>query len=96
MVLGGLEGGKGQGYTAASIVPALEEAVRGLEAEVGAMEEEREGLRREMEGIVGGLSDLRYGKLRKGEGEEVLEALREVEGEIDRVGKRKRGMDGDS
>ncbi|KAI4146451.1 MAG: hypothetical protein LQ340_005926, partial [Diploschistes diacapsis] len=94
------EGGNGTGtaghareeapraHTAASIVPALEAAVRDLEAEVRGLEEERAEVEREMDGIVGGLSDLRYGKAREGEAEETVEMLQELEKELDRLEER--------
>ena len=81
-------------HTAATIVPALEAAVRDLEAELGAMEEEREALEREMEGIVSGLSDLVYTRPRKGEGEEVLEVLRELDAELGKSDGRRKGREG--
>lgn len=62
-------------------MPELEAAAGELEEEVRRLDEEAEGLLEEMRGCVGGLSDLRYGRLADGGvREEVLEGLGRLEG----------------
>lgn len=63
-------------HTLRSIIPELESAVEEVEDEVRRLEGEAEELLEGMRGMVGGLSDLRYGKLANGQlREQVLEGL---------------------
>jgi len=63
-----------------SIIPELESAVEDVEDEIRKLEEEAEAVLEEMKGIVGGLSDLRYGRLANGQlREQVLEGLERLE-----------------
>lgn len=63
-----------------SILPELERAIEDLEDEIRKDEEETEALLEEMNAIVGGLSDLRYGRLADGElREQVLDGLGRLE-----------------
>ncbi|QSZ33394.1 hypothetical protein DSL72_002982 [Monilinia vaccinii-corymbosi] len=63
-----------------SIIPALSAAVEDLEDEIQRLDAEAEELLAEMQGTVGGLSDLRYGRLANaGLREQVLEGLARVE-----------------
>ena len=63
-----------------SIIPELESAAQEVEDEVRRLEEEVETLLQEMKGTVGGLSDLRYGRLANGQlPEQVLEGLERLE-----------------
>jgi centromere-localized protein 2 len=63
-----------------SIIPELESAAEEVEDEVRRLEEEAETLLEEMKGTVGGLSDLRYGRLANGQlREQVLEGLERLE-----------------
>jgi centromere-localized protein 2 len=58
----------------------LENAVEEVEDEVRRLEEEAKALLEEMRGTVGGLSDLRYGRLANGQlREQVLEGLERLE-----------------
>jgi centromere-localized protein 2 len=58
----------------------LESAAEEVEDEVRRLEEEAETLLEEMKGTVGGLSDLRYGRLANGQlREQVLEGLERLE-----------------
>ncbi|CAG8979156.1 hypothetical protein HYALB_00000290 [Hymenoscyphus albidus] len=67
-------------HTLFSIIPALEEATALVEDEIQRLDAEAEELLREIESTVGGLSDLRYGKLANGKlPEEVLGGLRRLE-----------------
>lgn len=64
-----------------SIIPELEKAIEDVEDEIRRDEEETEALLEEMKGIVGGLSDLRYGRLANGElRNQILDGLRRLEG----------------
>jgi centromere-localized protein 2 len=64
-----------------SIIPDLERAAEEVEDEIRRLEEEAETLLEEMKGTVGGLSDLRYGRLANGQlREQVLEGLGRLEG----------------
>jgi centromere-localized protein 2 len=70
-----------QPHTLASILPEMEAACAELEAEMKELDEEEERLLQEVQGTIGGLSDLRYGKFAPiiGGGEvrdEVLERLK--------------------
>jgi centromere-localized protein 2 len=63
-----------------SILPEIESAVEDVEDEVRRLEEEAESLLEQMRGTVGGLSDLRYGRLANGQlREQVLEGLSRLE-----------------
>jgi centromere-localized protein 2 len=58
----------------------MEGAVEDVEDEIRRLEEEAETLLEEMKGTVGGLSDLRYGRLANGQlREQVLEGLSRLE-----------------
>lgn len=48
------------------VIPELEGAVGALEAEIKRLEEEEAALQESIQQTVGGLSDLRYGKLSNG------------------------------
>lgn len=50
-------------HSLTSILPEMEVAAEDVEDEVRKLEEEAEALLKEMSGTVGGLSDLRYGRL---------------------------------
>ncbi|KAI9644266.1 hypothetical protein NHQ30_007621 [Ciborinia camelliae] len=64
-----------------SILPALSSAVEDLEDEIQRLDAEAEELVKEMQNTVGGLSDLRYGRLANGGlRAQVLEGLERVEG----------------
>lgn len=67
-------------HTLYSVVPALEEATALVEDEIQRLDDEAERLLEEIQGTVGGLSDLRYGKLANGKlPEQVLEGLNRLE-----------------
>lgn len=67
-----------------SILPEMEGAVEELEEEVRRIDEEADALLEEMRSTVGGLSDLRYGRLENGElREQVLEGLQRLESSCD-------------
>lgn len=67
-------------HTLRSIIPELESAAEEVEDEVRRLEEEAEVLLEEMRGTVGGLSDLRYGRLANGQlREQVLKGLERLE-----------------
>lgn len=58
----------------------MENATNDLEDEIRRLEEESESLLEEMRSTVGGLSDLRYGRLANGDlPEEVLDGLKRLE-----------------
>ena len=84
-MLPGEEGGRPKTQTTASVIPALEAAVKDLEAEITEIDEEMEVREHEIECIVGGLSDLRYGKLNREEGMDALDILKELDRELDRT-----------
>lgn len=69
-------------HTLDSVVPELEGAAGLLRAEIDALAREEEELRASVSRAVGGLSDLRYGKLGssklRGEVVDGLEALEEA------------------
>jgi len=84
-------GTSGKAHTLTSILPEMEDACEDLEAEIAELDEEAERVMQEMQGIVGGLSDLRYGKFAQPVGggevrEEVLEGLQELREVCGRVG----------
>jgi len=63
-----------------SILPELESAVEDVENEVRGLEEEANALLEELKNTVGGLSDLRYGRMANGQlREQVLEGLGRLE-----------------
>jgi len=83
-------------HTLSSILPEMEDACEDLEAEIAELEKEAEGIFRAIQGTVGGLSDLRYGKfaLPVGGGEiaeDVLEGLKGLREVCGRVGVGKEG-----
>ena len=58
----------------------MEGAIEDIEGEVHRLEEEAEALLEQMRGTVGGLSDLRYGRLANGQLKaQVLEGLGRLE-----------------
>jgi len=64
-----------------SIIPSLSAAIDNIETEIELLDGESERMLVEIQEIVGGLSDLRYGRLSNGElREEVLEGLGRLEG----------------
>lgn len=68
-----------------SVVQEMEKAMEDLEEEERRDEEEIRSLEEEMRGVVGGLSDLRYGRLQNGElREQVLEGLARLESSCER------------
>ncbi|TVY81884.1 hypothetical protein LSUE1_G001759 [Lachnellula suecica] len=72
-------------HTLTSILPELESAAEDVEEEIRRLDEEAETLREEMQVTVGGLSDLRYGRLANGElREQVLEGLSRLETSCDK------------
>ena len=67
-------------HTLTSVLPEMEAAVEDVEDEIRRLEEEADSLLEQMQGTVGGLSDLRYGRLANGQlREEVLEGLSRLE-----------------
>lgn len=63
-----------------SILPELSSAVEDLEDEIRRLDEEAEMLLESMQSTVGGLSDLRYGKLANNQlREQVLDGLGRLE-----------------
>jgi centromere-localized protein 2 len=67
-------------HTLTSILPELESAVEDVDDEIRKLDEEAETLLEEMRNTVGGLSDLRYGRLANGElREQVLDGLERLE-----------------
>jgi centromere-localized protein 2 len=84
-------GTSGKAHTLASILPEMEGACEDLEAEIAELDGEAERIMQEMQGIVGGLSDLRYGKFAQPVGggevrEEVLEGLKGLRDVCGRLG----------
>lgn len=72
-------------HTLKSILPELEKAIEDVEDEIRRDEEETDKLLEEMRDIVGGLSDLRYGRLANGElKEQVLDGLSRLESSCDK------------
>ena len=58
----------------------MKSAVEDVEDEIRRLEEEADKLLEELKGTVGGLSDLRYGRLANGQlREQVLEGLNRLE-----------------
>ena len=67
-------------HTLGTIIPEMESAVQDVEAEIKQLEEEQTKLIESVGRIVGGLSDLRYGRMSNYQlREEVLESLRNLE-----------------
>jgi centromere-localized protein 2 len=63
-----------------SILPELESATEDVEDEIRRLEEEAEMMSSEMRSTIGGLSDLRYGRLANAQlPEQVLEGLERLE-----------------
>jgi len=72
-------------HTLTSILPELEGAAGDIEEEIRRLDEEAETLLGEMRSTVGGLSDLRYGRLANGQlREEVLGGLSRLENSCDK------------
>ncbi|KAG4440893.1 hypothetical protein IFR05_003643 [Cadophora sp. M221] len=72
-------------HTLTSILPELESAVEEVEDEIRRLDEEAESLLAEMRSTVGGLSDLRYGRLANGQlREQVLDGLERLESSCDK------------
>lgn len=68
-------------HTLRSILLEIEKAVEDVEEEIRRDEEETGRLIDEMQSIIGGLSDLRYGRLANSQlRDEVLEGLARLEG----------------
>ncbi|CZS99361.1 uncharacterized protein RAG0_07708 [Rhynchosporium agropyri] len=71
-------------HTIASILPELESAVEEIEDEIRRLDEESEAILAQMQRTVGGLSDLRYGRMANGHlREQVLEGLQRLEDSCD-------------
>lgn len=67
-----------------SIIPELDSAVQDLEAEVQRLEAEEEALQESIRQTVGGLSDLRYGRLSNQRlPDEVIQGLRTLQQQCD-------------
>lgn len=67
-------------HTLTSILPELESAVDDVQGQIRRLDEEGETLLEEMRNTVGGLSDLRYGRLANGQlREQVLEGLERLQ-----------------
>ncbi|KAM0483309.1 hypothetical protein ACHAPX_002764 [Trichoderma viride] len=63
-----------------SVIPELEGAVGALEAEIKRLEEEEAALQESIQQTVGGLSDLRYGKLSNGNlRDEIIDGLKSLQ-----------------
>jgi centromere-localized protein 2 len=63
----------------------MSSAADDIEEEIRRLDEEAEALLEQMRGTVGGLSDLRYGRLANGElREQVLEGLERLESSCDK------------
>jgi centromere-localized protein 2 len=62
------------------MLPEMEAAAEDVQDEIRRLEEEADSLLEQMRGAVGGLSDLRYGRLANGQlREQVLEGLSRLE-----------------
>ena len=73
-------------HTLKSLIPELEIAAEEVEDEVRRMDEEAEALLEEMRATVGGLSDLRYGRLGNGQlREQVLGGFERLESACEKV-----------
>lgn len=63
-----------------SVIPELEGAVGALEAEIKRLEEEEATLQESIQQTIGGLSDLRYGKLANGKlRDEIVDGLKSLQ-----------------
>ncbi|KAH7320090.1 Cnl2/NKP2 family protein-domain-containing protein [Stachybotrys elegans] len=62
-LFGDASGVKAAKHTLQSVIPDLEDAAAALELEIAKLEEEEAALKESVKQTVGGLSDLRYGKL---------------------------------
>ncbi|KAH0490502.1 hypothetical protein TgHK011_001969 [Trichoderma gracile] len=63
-----------------SVIPELEGAVGALEAEIKRLEDEEAALQESIQQTIGGLSDLRYGKLANGKlRDEVVDGLKTLQ-----------------
>lgn len=63
-----------------SVIPELEGAVGALEAEIKRLEEEEAALQESIQQTIGGLSDLRYGKLANGKlRDEIVDGLKSLQ-----------------
>ena len=66
-------------------MPELERAAEEIEDDLRRLDDEAEVLLEEMRGTIGGLSDLRYGRLANGQlREQVLEGLARLESSCDK------------
>ncbi|KAF4507195.1 hypothetical protein G6O67_005858 [Ophiocordyceps sinensis] len=75
-LFGDVGGARGARHTVRSVVPELDGAAEALEAEIRQLREEEAALMASVRQTVGGLSDLRYGKLANGKLRgEVLDGL---------------------
>ncbi|KAL2071477.1 hypothetical protein VTL71DRAFT_12712 [Oculimacula yallundae] len=72
-------------HTLQSILPELASAIEEVEDEIRRLDEEAESLLAEMQSTVGGLSDLRYGRLANSQlREQVLDGLQRLESSCDK------------
>ncbi|KAL6804625.1 Cnl2/NKP2 family domain-containing protein [Trichoderma sp. SZMC 28013] len=63
-----------------SVIPELEGAVGALEADIKRLEEEEAALQESIQQTIGGLSDLRYGKLANGKlRDEIVDGLKSLQ-----------------
>ena len=73
-------------HTLRSIIPEMERAVEEVEDEVRRLDEEAEALLEQMRTSIGGLSDLRYGRLANEQlREQVLEGLQRLENACEKM-----------
>ncbi|KAM0264713.1 hypothetical protein ACHAQJ_000538 [Trichoderma viride] len=77
----GLDSGvKSATHNLNSVIPELEGAVGALEAEIKRLEEEETTLQQSIQQTIGGLSDLRYGKLANSQlRDEVIDGLKSLQ-----------------
>jgi centromere-localized protein 2 len=62
------------------VIPELEGAVGALEAEIKRLEEEETALQESIQQTIGGLSDLRYGKLANSQlRDEIVDGLKSLQ-----------------
>lgn len=70
-----------------SVLPELESTITDLESEIKRLEEDEAELRGSLSQTVGGMSDLRYGRLANSQlPEQVLESLSDLYGTCKRTG----------
>ncbi|KAM4059156.1 cnl2/NKP2 family protein [Hirsutella rhossiliensis] len=75
-LFGDASGARGARHTVRSVVPELDGAAEALEAEIRQLRDEEAALMASVKQTIGGLSDLRYGKLANGKLRgEVLDGL---------------------